>query len=174
MNYQKASLSAKQLLSELNITAPPVNVREVIKSVGISVAEAPNEDDGMSGLILKADDKTLIGLNADHPENRKRFTLAHELGHYKLHSKDIFVDPENNFSVKYRTKKNGNYDPEEAEANAFAAELLMPEDWVRIDFDTLNKNFKSLGEDFISSTLAKKYEVSDTAMKIRLDNLSLI
>ncbi|MFA7685568.1 MAG: ImmA/IrrE family metallo-endopeptidase [Candidatus Gracilibacteria bacterium] len=174
MNYQKATLSAKQFLDKLKITKPPVDIRAVIRSVGIIVAEAPHEDDGMSGLILRGNGKTLIGLNASHHENRKRFTLAHELGHNELHSKGIFIDPEKNFNIKYRAKKNGGYDPEESEANAFAAELLMPEDWVKKDFDTLDKNFKSLGKEFIANALAKKYEVSDEAMNIRLDSLSLV
>jgi len=38
-----------------------------------------------SGLILFSDGKYKIYINSQCGENRKRFTLAHELGHYFLH-----------------------------------------------------------------------------------------
>lgn len=173
MTYKQALLSAKQLLTDQKITQPPVDVRKIIESLNITVSEAPHQDDGMSGLILRGSGKTLIGLNSTHGENRKRFTLAHELGHYQLHSDGVFVDEEKNFHVRYRTKNHG-FDPKETEANAFAAELLMPEDWLKTDFTTLNENFKNLGIDGITDVLTKKYEVSYEAMKIRLETLALI
>lgn len=171
-NYKRAIESARALREEVTLNEMPINVRSIIEHLGILISEAPHDDD-MSGLILKSGIKTLIGLNATHSENRKRFTLAHELGHHRLHDKGVFVDPEKNFFVKYRTK-NHSFDPEEAEANAFAAELLMPEDMINIDFKNLRDNFKNLGFDGILDVLSKKYSVSTEAIKIRLDNLSLV
>jgi len=172
MTYKTAITSAKNLLQGAGILHPPVDVRNIAKSLSISIAEAPNKDDGMSGLILRSDGKTLIGVNASHHENRKRFTIAHELGHFKLHDKGVFVDHEKNFHVKFRSKHTG-FDPEESEANAFAAELLMPEEWIKSDFETLKNSFSTLGIEGIIDVLTKKYEVSSEAMRIRLDCLSL-
>jgi Zn-dependent peptidase ImmA (M78 family)/DNA-binding XRE family transcriptional regulator len=57
----------------------------------------------------------LIALNADHPSSRRRFTLSHELGHIVLgHQSGAVVD-------------DGDSARLEAEADAFASALLMPE-----------------------------------------------
>lgn len=61
--------------------------------------------DGMSQWI---GDFPIISLNKAAPNDRKRLTLAHELGHLVLHSDAPSLDAE-------------------VEANAFAAEFLMPE-----------------------------------------------
>jgi Zn-dependent protease with chaperone function len=60
-------------------------------------------------------------------ENRFRFTLAHELGHFKLHS---FL------SGKFRATTDGDYLAEkfEREADRFAAALLMPANSFRQEF----------------------------------------
>lgn len=51
-------------------------------------------------------------INARQPVDRLRWTLAHELGHLCLHAEFISTDPEQ-------------------EANAFAAEFLMPAEVIR-------------------------------------------
>jgi Zn-dependent peptidase ImmA (M78 family) len=179
MIHKRAAEAAKEMLTSLKLKEPPIDVRAIVQSLDILISEAPNDDQNMSGLILRSKGMTLIGVNSDHSENRKRFTIAHELGHYKLHDKGVFVDPEQNFSIMYRRKTDG-YDPEESEANAFAAELLMPEDWVSGDFTNLINTFKeSFGKvesshfEFIVASLAEKFAVSGDAMRIRLDNLAL-
>ncbi len=62
---------------------------------------------------------------------RQRFTIAHELGHFFLHraSSTVFVDAAPIF-FRDESSSNGSQ-REEIEANAFAAELLMPEDAIR-------------------------------------------
>src|SRR3954470_4270018 len=69
----------------------------------------------------------IIGINSSHPETRKRFTIAHEMGHLVLHQLDqVHVDKQ--FLVKLRDDISSQaIDPHEIEANAFAAALLMPE-----------------------------------------------
>lgn len=61
----------------------------------------------VDGLSQWADGYAVVLLNATAPPDRKRLTLAHELGHLVLHSEHIDGDAED-------------------QANAFAAELLMP------------------------------------------------
>jgi len=78
-----------------------------------------------------------IGYNSFESEVRQRFTLAHELGHFILHSdnKDdyLFVD---NAKVMFRTNKTSNQDyRREREANIFAASILMPQSLIKDVFD---------------------------------------
>jgi Zn-dependent peptidase ImmA (M78 family) len=70
------------------------------------------------------------------------------------------------FRVNWRDDESSKaINPDEIEANRFAAELLMPTDFLMKDIDALkNVNQSSL------DALAKRYRVSSQAMKIRLGN----
>ena len=114
-----------------------------------------------------------IGYNSAHASVRQRFTVAHEIGHYMLHVKNahsrLFLDR----YVVYRRddqSSTGN-DREEIEANAFAAALLMPAELVR---DEIRKNNLDLDDEDDLGVLAKRFNVSTTAMSFRLGNLGLL
>jgi Zn-dependent peptidase ImmA (M78 family) len=94
-------------------------------------------------------------INAKQFWTRRRFTMAHELGHHVLKHKSG-VD---------RNVFEGT-SPEEIAANAFAAELLMPEAEVRA-------SPRIHGHDEIAE-LAANFLVSGKAMIIRLESLGLI
>lgn len=99
-----------------------------------------------------------------HPlstEERRRFTLAHELGHYFLHSQQG--------EKKLKAFRLGT-SLAEREANYFAAELLMPEQMFREDF----KSIKDLEGDERIAKIAKMYHVSFSAASVRLSALGLI
>ncbi len=86
--------------------------------------------DGVS-LNLKVPNKRIkVIVNSNNPSVRQRFTLAHELGHILIpwHI-GTFID---SIDQKYSDSNIGqyNYWSIEAEANTFAAELLMPKVWV--------------------------------------------
>lgn len=81
---------------------------------------------------------------------RDIFTIAHELGHYFLHSKQKVEMARSSLPVKA-------YENPEWQANVFAAELLMP----------LNK-IKPTDTPF---SVAKRFGVSYAAAEIRLKNL---
>jgi len=98
----------------------------------------------------------VISYNVLDPTLRQRFTIAHELGHYALQHGARFRDSTQSFSL-------ANYDPVEAAANKFAAELLMPAAVVN---GLINKRNIT---DF--NTLAQLFNVSSVAMKYRLKNL---
>ncbi|MCM1183543.1 MAG: ImmA/IrrE family metallo-endopeptidase [Roseburia sp.] len=97
------------------------DVYGICKQLGIEIIEESIEADaylqcenGSSFIVLK---KTLN-------EYRKKFTIAHELGHFYIpwHSELIF-----GCDIKEMDFEN-DYTPREKEANLFAAELLMPEE----------------------------------------------
>ena len=76
----------------------------------------------------------LLSYNPNGSLVRQRFAITHEIGHFVLHKKQasekIFVDKD--FLVKYRNSKSysSSEHRDEQAANAFAAELLMPENLI--------------------------------------------
>ena len=165
MISEKIEIAAEELLSGLNLKTTPVPVEEVASRTQIKISRAPSRD--FSGLLIRKDGHALIGVNSDEAPFRQRFTIAHELGHFYLHpQKDAFVD--------YRNHKNTKTDRvttiKERQANMFAAALLMPRKNLIRDFAKLAKG---LSDDEVSAVLARRYEVSDDAMRFRLKNLGL-
>ena len=71
---------------------------------------------------------TKCSIRSTRPPSRKRFTLAHELGHVLIPWHIGTILDEIDFSD---TRKDLSYWELENEANRFAAELLMPRRWVR-------------------------------------------
>ncbi|WP_283814524.1 ImmA/IrrE family metallo-endopeptidase [Bradyrhizobium sp. SBR1B] len=52
---------------------------------------AAEELDGFAGALVPSESKTKWGIvfGADQSRGRRRFTIAHEFGHYLLHSREI-------------------------------------------------------------------------------------
>lgn len=93
--------------------SPVVDIMSLLESAGIIIYEIDDIDkfDGVSFITDKG--FPVIIINKNFSNDRKRFTVAHELGHILLHN-------DNNYPVSaYREK--------EKEANVFAGEFLMPE-----------------------------------------------
>lgn len=116
--------------------------------------------DDISGKIERTSENNyVITVNGNHHENRQRFTIAHELGHYFLgHG-----NKQDTFETMYR---NGDLNHEEMEANTFAAELLMPSGIIR--YYVFEENIADI------NILARKFWVSNQAMLIRLQHLGII
>lgn len=163
---QEAIREARGLQRKLKITSLPVPLDRIAKHFGAKVTYSILED-GVSGLLYKKGGKTVIGVNALHPETRQRFTIAHELAHLVLHQGDIFVDK----GHMYRDSRSGQgIDQKEIDANAFAAELLMPEDLVRKELASSSIDLEDQDE---LAALAEKFDVSMQALTIRLKNLGI-
>ena len=179
MIVRKARLRniVEQLLTEADIKAPPVPIDELIRAQGVEIAKK-RFDDETSGLIYvnPKSGHAVIGLNVSHSKTRQRFTLAHELGHFLLHKRSeggLHVD-EHDFFVRFRDHHSSDgSDREEREANAFAAELLMPTIFLERDVKSLGEGL-SLSDDTAIRRLANSYGVSLQALSIRLGNLGLI
>lgn len=124
----------------------------------------------LSGMPVIKPEHTYLVLNQLHPMCMMRFSLAHHLGSYLLHrdTSSVFIDETPLFYRDERSKKG--IDPIEVEANAFAAELLMPEDVLRAEIRA--QPLKADDEGGIRD-LAARYGVSSAAMANRLKNLKL-
>lgn len=76
--------------------------------------------DGLAGACVPLGPTHLLFVNGTEPRVRQRFTLAHELGHYWCrHDGELVVDTFETLAGRVTT-------PYEIEANAFAAEFLIP------------------------------------------------
>ena len=170
MDREKICQEVEVLLTEFGIKKPPVPVDKIVRALGVKLRFSPLDDE-LSGMVYIKDDDTIIGVNAMHHPNRQRFTIAHELGHIKLHKKfitnEVHVDKQ--FPMLMRdTKAAKGIDNIEIEANSFAAELLMPEKFIKEELN--NEGFDIDDDDFISN-LSKKFKVSTHALQLRLGQI---
>lgn len=145
-------------------------IERIAKLLGLQVKFEPFEGN-LSGCTVREENRATVGINSLHHVNRQRFTLAHEIGHFLLHEgKKIIID--RGFRVNLRlTATSAVDDPEEIEANLFAAELLMPESLVRKDLS--NKEL-DIEDGSVIRELADHYKVSSQALIYRLVNLGYI
>jgi Zn-dependent peptidase ImmA (M78 family)/transcriptional regulator with XRE-family HTH domain len=153
--------AARALIDKSGVDEPPVDVYEIARGCGVQVLRW-EFDESISGLLLDFDGRAVIGVNKNHAVVRRRFTVAHELGHYLLeHGERFHLDLTT--SASWHGDPPG-YDPNvERAANVFAAELLMPAPWVIAD---------SRNQDSVAA-LARRFGVSHEAMGFRLVNLGL-
>jgi Zn-dependent peptidase ImmA (M78 family) len=166
----------KAILDELEITEPPVHPEQIAKTLGIKIISKATDDD-LSGFLYKdlASNNVVIGVNQSHHPNRRRFTIAHEIGHFLLHDFEGFHFDSNNrkYLLKLRSKNSHSFNQtEEREANWFAAELLMPKHF--IDEEMQDFNDVDLMYDDDLAELAKKFRVSTQALTFRLMNLDYL
>jgi Zn-dependent peptidase ImmA (M78 family) len=178
MNKVKwAEKKATKILETLNIDQIPIPVEEIAYKLNIKISYEPFEGD-LSGLLYRDNLDTIIGVNSNESDKRQRFTIAHELGHFILHEGDqLHVD--HNFKVNFRDSISSQGSKLiEIEANAFAASLLMPEALVREAYETAIPNgvdpFSDDDHSEEVTLLAKLFNVSKTAMLIRLGKLGLL
>lgn len=159
---------ARELITQFDIKTPPVPVERIAKSLGIRVQYAPF-DGGLSGMAFVKDGMPIAGVNSLHHPNRQRFTLAHEIGHILLHREliesEVHVD---RGSLRRDPLASAGVDPVEIAANAFASEFLIPE---HILESVLNGRSIDLEDDELIASLAKRFRVSEAAMRYRLQIL---
>ena len=164
----RARGEARALLQEFRVEAAPVPVERIARSLRVRVDYAPLDGD-LSGLAHIRDGVPIVGINALHPPNRQRFTMAHELGHVRLHRNEleqaVHVD---RGSLRRDGTSALGVDATEIEANAFASELLMPEDLLKVELEGRSID---LEDDQAISALAKRFKVSEAAMRVRLTSL---
>lgn len=174
MDLLKAKKTAKEVIEKYNKDGlspfPYETIVQDKKDVDIVFTDKlPN---GVSGAISFFEEKEIFVISIDNndPSVRKNFTIAHELGHYFLHQKEIkeegiIIDSDRSMGDKslFMAEHKIN-NVIETEANNFAAELIMPEETVKEAWE----NLKDVGK------CANVFSVSITSMSIRLDSLNLI
>lgn len=156
-----AKETAKRILDMYWDRDIPVNVDDIARRMGAEVHYLPQLAGGedISGRFDIINGIPTCSIRNTDVEQRQRFTLAHELGHFALGHGGGFRDNSASFNIS-------NYDQREVDANAFAAELVMPK--LAIDYVIDKLKINSIEE------FAKLFNVSVPAMTYRLKNLGFI
>ncbi len=139
----------------------PVRLGAIARDLGIEVYRSSLKPN-ISGLIEPsptAPSGFRIKINRHESDERQRFTLAHEIGHFILHRYDIGGGVVDN--TLYRSNLSSR---KEMEANRFAANLIIPLANLREEIGEMGR---AISDDTVVA-LAKKFRVSQQAMSIRL------
>jgi Zn-dependent peptidase ImmA (M78 family) len=165
---------AEALVAAHGIQAAPVPVEEIANRLGLQIVRADLGPD-VSGILVWDGPKAYVCVKRTESARRRRFTIGHEIGHFALkHRFDggshVHVD-RGNLVIQRGPSSSTGLNRVEIEANQFAAALLMPEAFVRAELDALG------GEPLTDkkvADLAKRFDVSEQAMTIRLSHLGFV
>ena len=174
VRWRRIQTLTSKLLEDNQIAAPPVPVKRIATSLGIKVVYQEYEEAQISGFLYRSPKESIIGVNSTHADTRKRFTIAHEIGHFLLHSHESGnVHLDYAFQVKLRDDVSSQgTNTEEIEANAFAADLLMPSRFLTADLIAIGGI--DIEDDRFLQKLADRYRVSLLAMQFRIARLGYI
>jgi Zn-dependent peptidase ImmA (M78 family) len=169
-NQSEPEARAIELLNDARIVEAPVPVETLAIGLGADITYEPYDGE-VSGMLVRGDDGgAVIGVNSKHAITRQRFSVAHEIAHLVLHTgKPMFID--RFVRVNWR---DGSSDQEEVEANAFAAELLMPRELLAREVDKAIAKQQMVTPQQLAKQLAKVFQVSPEAMSYRLENLGVV
>ncbi len=143
----------------------PVDVVKIAKLNSINVYEG-NLEKNVSGAIRynKETENFEILVNKNDTRERKRFTIAHEIGHFFLH-KEILMSDEIHIDIMYRMPNDDEEQKRrEKDVDYFAGALLMNRTLLT----------KMYNENNTITELAEIFDVSVSAMTVRLDILGLL
>jgi len=159
-DHPEAARAASELLEDCWDGTLPIDPVRIAKALGVKVLKAELGEEISGALVKKEGADPSILLNAEDSRSRKRFTCAHEIGHFIRRSRE----PDKYEYVDCRDPRSSTGTVEEEHfANSFAASLLMPRSVV-----------ESLVEQgFPDFRVANQFGVSHEALKYRLDNLGL-
>lgn len=171
-------LKTEEFLKEANAYEIPVTFSKIRKHYDIEMVEVdfsqfPNK---IEGAIVKENGKVKIYVEKKNHINRKRFTLAHELGHFVYEMENGLKDYQ---EVYFRSEK---FSESEARADYFAASLLMPITLITNEFNEVqekikkNYNYMDMKErkEITIDFLAQKFRVSTATLIKRLAELDLM
>lgn len=142
--------AAKRVLGRYWDKTLPVNPSTIIYAMSVRIVYAP--EFFVSGYLDLQDGKPVIHINPRDSFTRQRFTLFHELGHYVLGHGSGTPDSSQG-STSY-----------EVMADQFAMEMILPSDVV----------FLYANGDYSLARMAQLFNVSDQAMRIRLERLGIL
>jgi Zn-dependent peptidase ImmA (M78 family) len=164
---------AAEILSEYHASRKlPIPVEKIALQLGAEIRDVDLDAD-LSGILVRNRERRIISVQRSHVDARKRFTIAHELGHLLMHpGRPYIAETDKPVRVDLRANTPGYANiREEREANQFAAALLMPAEVVQEYWDALSVKYADPIR--VATKMAKEFNVSPVAMKYRIANLAI-
>lgn len=164
-DFTKAIQQAEKLLKKYNIMTAPISVVEIAEGEELSIAvtsleEFRTPDKPVCAALLK--EQKVILVEKNDSQSRRRFSIAHELGHYILHPQELKNSPE--LGIFFRAPLGGEKDWLEREANCFAANLLVPARML-IEWYSKTQNQHQLSEIFAVSSEVMGWRLLNEGLK---------
>ncbi len=152
---------ARSVLKRYEVSIPPVSPENIASAEGLEVRVINTWPSRIDGLLLR--ESRLVGVNGNHSRLRRRFSLAHELGHWFLRHESSL--DENEVTIDNPPAEDGDrYRAQEGEANEFAGELLAPLHMLK---DALKKTKDA-------EALGKLFDISVDALWVRIVRHNLL
>lgn len=169
---KQAETTAREYLHKFGVKKAPVDVMDIARQLDLELLKHPFKEDE-SGILVVKGDRAIIGYNPDQSPVRQRFSVAHEIGHFLLHYSQVPVSARESYVDVFKRDwvASQGVNKLEIDANAFAAELLMPEHLVKQYAQAYQINGTDLVDDDVIKELADAFEVSIQAISIRLARL---
>lgn len=147
-------------------------VAEHLRCEGVPVVDLGAPTEPLAGFVFAAGSFGWAFVNADDPLSRRRFSAAHELGHFVLH-RGTMGQFRADTDETLREADGLVADQMEREANRFAVELLMPADVCRARAEELWQEHRCRPRGVLVYRLASELLVSREAMHYRLKALEV-
>lgn len=156
---------AKRKIRQLGLI-PPIDIEAVIQALNIEIIEERNQLGIEAYSELGDNPRIVINPEMTYYRQRRNFTLAHELGHIFIpwHNGDIKCNFEDNY-IKVGGKRL--LDTQELEANIFASDFLMPQEWLISEIE----NNKDIPFDKLVTLIADKANTSIMACFYALEQV---
>lgn len=166
--------SPYEILEMLEMSEPPFNPFDIARKLNLNVKTTLDYDklETEGQISVDEDNQPQIWINPMKSEVRRRFTLAHELGHL---ANDVLPQIDNPIVDKYETLyRSSAYGGIETKANRFAAKLLMPLKPLENFIEEKRQDNPNLTAKEAIILIAAKFEVSKLAAFHRLQNLGIV
>jgi hypothetical protein len=147
-------------------------VMDFLRREGVPAEDLGDPADVLAGFVFAAGRVGWAFVSAADPLPRRRFTAAHELGHFVLH-RATMGSFRADTDATLREADDDVSDRMEREANRFAAELLMPADLCRSRAVELGEKHGCCPRGVLVYRLSSELLVSREAVRYRLQALGV-
>ena len=147
-------------------------VTDCLRRQGVPADDLGDPADVLAGFVFAAGRVGWAFVSAADPLPRRRFTAAHELGHFVLH-RETMGRFRADTDATLQEAEDDMTDRMEQEANRFAVELLMPADLCRARAVEFRAKYGCCPRGVLVYRLASELLVSREALRYRLQSLGV-
>lgn len=155
-DFMRAHIEASKFVELYSFENPEdIRIEDIAMDQGLIIREGSLK--GAGARLVQNGENGIITINASDDSRRKRFAIAHELAHWKMHRESKFAG----ICAAQDLMTVNDEGSIEAEANVFASEVLMPRNLFYPMCRSLEPSFEAI------SKLSKVFDTSLTATALR-------